>query len=143
MLQFLNPIWLAAGAGIIIPVIIHLWNIRKGKVLRIGSTLLMTDATQQTSSSLRPTQWLLLLLRCLMILALAMLMAGPEWQIMKQKEKYGWVLVDKKDFSFVYNHFRTPIDSLLNQGFELHAADETLEKINISDSSKFRADSTT
>ncbi|MHA4846740.1 BatA domain-containing protein [Flavitalea antarctica] len=143
MLQFLNPIWLAAGAGIIIPVIIHLWNIRKGKVLRIGSTLLMTDATQQTSSSLRPTQWLLLLLRCLMILALAMLMAGPEWQIMKQKEKNGWVLVDKKDFSFVYNHFRTPIDSLLNQGFELHAADETLERINISDSSRFIADSTT
>jgi hypothetical protein len=140
LLQFLNPIWLAAGAGIIIPVAIHLWNVRKGKVLRIGSTLLMSDATQQSSSSLRLTQWLLLLIRCLMIILLAMLMAGPEWKVNKEKTQNGWVLIDKKDFSFVYSQFKSPIDSLLNKGFELHAADESFEKINIADSSQFVVD---
>ena len=139
MLQFVNPIWLAAGIGIIIPVIIHLWNVRKGKVLRIGSTLLMSDATQQNTSSLRLSQWLLLLIRCLMILFLAMLLAGPEWHLNKQRTGKGWVLIDKKDFRMIYSQFKSPIDSLLNKGFELHAIDEALEKINIADSLEFIA----
>jgi hypothetical protein len=137
LLQFVNPIWLAAGIGIIIPVIIHLWNVRKGKVLRIGSTLLMSDATQQNTSSLRLSQWLLLLIRCLMILFLAMLMAGPEWHVNKQQTGKGWVLIDEKDFRMIYSQFKSPIDSLLSKGYELHSVDETLEKINIADSLKF------
>ncbi|HTE26699.1 BatA domain-containing protein [Flavitalea sp.] len=139
MLQFVNPIWLAAGIGITIPVIIHLWNVRKGKVLRIGSTLLMSDATQQNTSSLRLSQWLLLLIRCLMILFLAMLMAGPEWHANKQRNGKGWVLIDKKDFRVIYSQLRSPIDSLLNKGFELRSADEAFEKINVADSSEFMA----
>ena len=139
MLQFVNPIWLAAGIGITIPVIIHLWNVRKGKVLRIGSTLLMSNVTQQTTSSLRLSQWLLLLIRCLMILFLAMLMAAPEWHANKQQTGKGWVLVDKKDFSTIYSQFKSPIDSLLSSGYELHAADKSLEHIIIGDSSQFSA----
>jgi hypothetical protein len=142
LLQFLNPIWLAAGIGIIIPVAIHLWNVRKGKVLRIGSVLLMSDTTQQKSSSLRVTQWLLLLIRCLLIFMLAMLLAGPEWHANKQKTNKGWVLIEKKDFGLVYSRFKSPIDSLLNKGFELHGADKDLEQINPADSAEFQSDTT-
>jgi hypothetical protein len=47
MLHLLQPIWLAAMAAISFPVAVHLWNDRRGKVLRIGSVALLSGVTQQ------------------------------------------------------------------------------------------------
>ena len=71
MLQLLQPIWLAAMAGIAIPVIVHLWNLRRGKVLKIGSVALLTEASRRLAWSRRITQWWLLVVRCLLLAALA------------------------------------------------------------------------
>ena len=63
MFHLLEPIWLAAMAAISVPVAVHLWNDRRGKVLRIGSVALLSGVTKRLAWSRRITQWWLLLLR--------------------------------------------------------------------------------
>jgi aerotolerance regulator-like protein len=133
LLYFINPIWLAGCLGIIVPVIIHLWNIRKGRVLRVGSTLLMVGSSQKSASSLRITQWLLLLLRCLVIIAVAMLLSEPQWRETPNRSAKGWVIIDKASFGKLYSGYKPVIDSLLGAGFELHAANPAFKKISIAD----------
>ena len=137
MIHFLNPIWLAAGAGILIPVLIHLWNIKQGRVLRIGSTRLMAEATRKQSSRLRLSQLLLLVVRCLLIICIAMLMAGPEWREAVKQSKKGWVLIDERNFHSVYSQFKTNIDSLLAAGLELHLAKEDFPVSTLADSTRY------
>jgi hypothetical protein len=122
MLQFLQPIWLLTAMAVTVPLLIHLWNLRKGKRLKIGSLLLITQSIQPTARQLRLTEWLLLLLRCLLILLLAALLAGPYWQSKTGSNKQkGWVLIPKESIQQIYPAFKPRIDSLLQGGYELHA----------------------
>jgi hypothetical protein len=90
VIQFANPIWLAAGAAIVIPVILHMWNDRRGKVLRIGSVALLTGRAQRMAWRRLVSEWLLLLVRCLLLLALAVLLARPVFR--RGPGSKGWVL---------------------------------------------------
>ena len=117
MLQLLQPIWLAAMAAISVPVAVHLWNDRRGKVLRIGSVALLSGVTKRLAWSRRIAQWWLLLLRCLLLLALAFLLAGPFWARPAPGGK-GWVLVEGSGGAYA-----PVIDSLVKAGYERHALD--------------------
>ncbi|HVU95153.1 MAG TPA: BatA domain-containing protein [Puia sp.] len=112
MIHFLQPIGLLAMAGIVIPVIVHLWKDRRGKVLRIGSVALLTGGAARAAWSPRLTELLLLLLRCLLVIALAGLLAGPYYFRPASRRK--WVLVAGRN---------SIADSLVKVGFERHALD--------------------
>jgi Aerotolerance regulator N-terminal len=118
MLRLLEPIGLVAMAGIVIPVVVHLWNDRRGRVLRIGSVALLEGASNRMAWRRRITQWWLLLLRCLILLALAFLLAGPYWQ--RQARGKGWVLSDGG------GPYQAMIDSLVKAGYERHVLNDTL-----------------
>lgn len=120
MLQLLQPIWLWLTAGIIIPVMIHLWNIRPGKILPVGSIALLKENGRQSSRRLQLSDLLLLLLRCLLIILLAMLLAKPVWRATSVKKEKAWVLIEKKGFPETYRQFQAQIDSLLRAGYALH-----------------------
>ncbi len=142
MLHFLQPIWLLAFAGIIFPVIIHLWNIREGKTLTIGSISLLVENARQQARSFRLKDILLLILRCLIITSLAVLLAKPVWQ--KQlhvKDEKGWVLLDKKNINESYSHFKPSIDSLRLAGVEFHYFNKGFEKVNLEEVLKQHTDS--
>jgi hypothetical protein len=131
MLQFLNPIWMITVSAVALPLLIHLWNLRKGKRLKIGSLLLITQSIQPTARQLRLTEWLLLLLRCLLILLLALLLSGPYWQNKSNNNKQkGWILIPRETIGDIYPAFKTQIDSLIKDGFELHAFNYPFEPIN-------------
>lgn len=121
MFQVLNPIWLFGIAGILIPVLIHLWNIKQGKTLKIGSVILLGESSKQNARSLRLQDLLLLLLRCLLIIILAFLLAQPVWtrpyDITQNK---GWILTGRADFKEAYSRFKAEIDSLDRLGYEFH-----------------------
>lgn len=121
MLQLLEPIWLVAMAGILVPVIVHLWNDRRGKVLRIGSVALLDGASKRMAWRRRITQLWLLLLRCLLLLAVALLLAGPYWQ--RRPHGKGWVLVAPDGAGFERPGGR--IDSLVAAGYERHILKDT------------------
>lgn len=143
MFQLIQPIWLIAMTGIAVPVIVHLWNDRPGKVLSIGSIALLEKDTQQQSRSRRLSEWLLLLLRCLLLLFLALLLCGPFWKRNPRRGVKGWVLVEKGGWGDSGinagsgarknagtadvlrvdddNPYKPLIDSLVRTGYELHS----------------------
>jgi hypothetical protein len=116
VIYLLQSAWLAAAAVIVIPVILHLWNDRRGKVLRIGSIVLLTGDSQRMSWTRRLSQWWLLLVRCLLLLALAVLLARPYWRGGLAAHGKGWVLVGDG----VPDARRMVVDSFVKAGWELH-----------------------
>ncbi|MBD1386011.1 BatA domain-containing protein [Mucilaginibacter rigui] len=119
-MQFLNPIWFFALAAITIPVIIHLWNIRPGKTLKVGSISLITEASKSTRRSFKLLDILLLILRCLLLILIALLLAAPVWQKYVATQKKGWVLIPKESLKETYQKFKPTIDSLDKAGYEFH-----------------------
>jgi hypothetical protein len=120
VIQFVNPIWLAAGAAIIVPVILHMWNDRRGKLLRIGSVVLLTGRAQRMAWRRLVSQWLLLLVRCLLLLTLAVLLARPVFR--KVAGSNGWVLMVGVggDILSAQQAGGRVADSLVKAGWERH-----------------------
>ncbi|RYZ29372.1 MAG: hypothetical protein EOO10_06515 [Chitinophagaceae bacterium] len=125
LFQLLQPIWPWAITGIIVPVLIHLWNVREGKTLKVGSISLLQETARQHARSLKLKDLLLLLLRCLLIIVLAFLLAKPVWkeQLFSGSEK-GWVLIEKERIKTAYQQHKNKIDSLKNAGFKFHYLSE-------------------
>jgi hypothetical protein len=119
-MQFLNPIWFFALAALSIPVIIHLWNIRPGKTLKVGSISLITEASKSTKRSFKLLDILLLIIRCLLLALIAMLLAAPVWQRYVTAQKKGWVLIPQESLKETYQQFKPTIDSLDKVGYEFH-----------------------
>jgi hypothetical protein len=135
MFQILYPLGLLAALGIIIPVIIHLWNVKSGKTLKIGSVVLLGTPTNQRSRSFRVQDWPLLLLRILLILIAAFLLAAPVYfKTPEPSKQSGWVLLEKAQFSKIWKQQHKKIDSLLKAGYELHDFAAGFSKIEIKDS---------
>lgn len=120
MIQFLQPIWLWAITGIAVPLVIHLWNIKEGKTVKVGSIMFVQEAARSQAKSLKLSELLLLLLRCLLIICCALLLAQPVLNRTAAAKNAGWVLLPAAAKQEVYQHFKTAIDSLVKAGYELH-----------------------
>jgi len=138
-MNFLNSIWLFALAALSMPVAIHLWNIKRGKTLKVGSISLITVSSQKKSRSLKLNDLLLLLLRCLLLALVAFVLAAPLLQRHNLSTVKGWVLIPKEDLKESYQKFKPPIDSLTKAGYEFHYFNKGFEK---ADFSKASADTT-
>ena len=132
MFHLLQSIWLSALAGISIPVIIHLWSRRPGKTLKVGSIALVTESTLPHKSRIRLTEWLLLLLRCLLLAVVAVALAQPLWRAPATTASKGWILLSRQGLTETYNRFRPAVDSLLQAGLEFHYFEDGFAKDNLS-----------
>jgi len=136
MFQLLYPLGLLAALGILVPIIVHLWNIKNGKTLKIGSIALLGAPSNQRSRNLKVTDWPLLVLRILLVLLVAFLLAIPVYQSKTAAaERPGWILVERTELSDVWKQHHKQFDSLLSRGFEVHAFDLNFPKIDVKDSS--------
>jgi hypothetical protein len=143
LLQLTNPLWLFAIAALAIPVVIHLWNIKPGKTLKVGSIALMGAASRKSSRSFNLLDILLFILRCVFLLVLALLLSQPFWNKTAEAEKLkGWVLIPRQNIHQVYSSFKTKIDSLNKAGYQIRyfnrgfAAIDTAKLKNLADSAK-------
>jgi hypothetical protein len=128
---------LYAIAGIAIPVIVHLWNNKRVKTLKIGSIRFLELTTGKQARSRTLSELLLLLLRCLLLIVLAVLLARPYWkQTTEAAKEKGWLLMEKKDLPETYSRFKPVIDSLLNKDYELHYFDPGFAKAELQDALK-------
>lgn len=126
MLQLLHPIWLIAMAGIALPVIIHLWNNKQGKVFPVGSIAFLEKSPLRQARTRRLSEWLLLSLRCGLFLLLALLLAGPFWRHpVDRRTTKGWVLGMPEGVAAKTN--KPLIDSLLKTGYEWHTWDSAVQ----------------
>jgi hypothetical protein len=132
LFQFLNPVWLFAAAAVVIPVAIHLWNIRPGKILKVGSISLIDTASRKSRRSFKLLDIPLFILRCLMLILLALLLAVPTWQKMPNPINVkGWLLIPKESFEECYKKFGRRIDSLHNAGYEFHYFNQDFPKADL------------
>ncbi|MFV1980053.1 MAG: BatA domain-containing protein, partial [Rhodothermia bacterium] len=76
-MTFLNPAILFGLIAAAIPLIIHLFNFRKPKLVDFSSLVFLEELRQQTMRRLRLKQWLLLVLRILAITCLVLAFARP------------------------------------------------------------------
>ena len=120
-MNFISPLWLFAIAAVSIPITIHLWNIRPGKTLKVGSISLISATSRKQSRSFNLLDILLLLLRCLMLCLLAFFLALPYYkQLVPAVKNKGWLLFPAADIKEIDQKFKPLIDSLLKEGYEPH-----------------------
>lgn len=76
-LGFIQAGFLAAGAAVAVPLLIHLLFRQRARVVAIGSVRFLQQVVREHRRRRRVRQWLLLALRALVVLLLALLFARP------------------------------------------------------------------
>ena len=89
---FSNPSYLWALVGLLVPLAIHLWSKKEVKTVKIGSVQLLEESNSRQSSSIQLNEWLLLLLRMLIVSLVVLAMAGPQWPSNNTKQKLAYVV---------------------------------------------------
>ncbi|NND10555.1 MAG: hypothetical protein HKN96_05050 [Flavobacteriaceae bacterium] len=76
-MSFINPSYLWALLGLLVPLAIHLWSKKEGKTIKIGSIKLLNEADSKQSRSIKLNEYWLLLLRMLSVALLVFILAEP------------------------------------------------------------------
>src|SRR5262249_24336350 len=76
-MTFLNPLVLFGLAAAAIPVILHLLNLRKLRVIEFSTLTFLQELQQSKIRRLKPRQLLLLLLRTLLVISIVLAFARP------------------------------------------------------------------
>lgn len=115
-MTFLNPLYLYGLFGLLVPIAIHIWSKKEGRLIRVGSTQFFPEAESKQSSSLHLNEIWLLILRLLLICTLVFIFAQPMIpSSQQQSEQLAFISPKLK------NHKQALAfkDSLVNQGYSL------------------------
>ena len=125
MLTFLNQTILFALAGIGIPVLIHFFARRKNSRIIFSSLFFLKAIQNQSIRQLRIRQWILLLLRCLIVMMFVLAFARPVWRkplsFYPGRDRSAIALVVDRSLSMNRNGL---YDSGVRQGLEVAATAE-------------------
>lgn len=89
-----HPWYLLTALAVLIPLVIHLLNKSRGRLVHFAYIALLRQSAPQTSTELRLNQRLLLLLRMVILLLASMLIAAPFWFASEQSESQILVSAD-------------------------------------------------
>src|SRR5439155_8484133 len=76
-MTFLAPLMLIGGAAVSIPVAVHFFFKARYKPLPWAPMKFLREAIEQTSQRIKFQEWVLLAMRCLVVLLLALALARP------------------------------------------------------------------
>lgn len=76
-MSFLNPAFLWFALGVIVPILVHLFNFRKPKKILFSNIAFVKQVHKEVVRRVKLKQWLLLFARMLAIIALAVAFANP------------------------------------------------------------------
>jgi hypothetical protein len=125
-MTFVEPYILWGALAIAVPIAIHFWHQKRGKLLPWAATQWLTEKNQQQSRGLRLDNVPLLILRCLLLLLLAVLLAQPllSW---RQKETTRQRIHLVQPNALVTANFRFELDEASRKGEKIYWANETPE----------------
>ncbi|WP_166670839.1 BatA domain-containing protein [Olivibacter sp. XZL3] len=133
-MEFTYPLALLTAFGILLPILIHLWNRKLHKVLVVGSVKYLQEGKKQQVKKWYIKDWPLFLLRCALLLCLSLLLSDPR---VSRDEQWsggkGWVLLGKGYQQGLDERQRKQVDSLRELGYELRAFEDgfrSLEEID-------------
>ena len=99
--------------------------------MQVGSIALMLQSDRQQAKSFRLKDLLLLLIRCLLIIILAILLARPQYtKPLHVENTKGWLLIEKEQVKAVYEQYQPLIDSLNNAGFLFHYFEDEFTELS-------------
>ena len=119
MIQFAQPVFLWALAGLAVPIGIHLLSRKEGKVLMMGSLRHLRATSTQQFRGIKLNELVLLVLRCLLIVLFIFLLSGFHFG---SEHNRRWLVVEpglETNLAVKKN-----MDSLTAQGYEVLAAKE-------------------
>jgi sulfur transfer complex TusBCD TusB component (DsrH family) len=87
-LQFLSPNWFWALSLIIIPIIVHLFNFRRYKLVYFTNVHLLQEVKKDTQAKSKLKELLILLSRILLITFLVLAFSQPVWVDLDKQEQY-------------------------------------------------------
>jgi hypothetical protein len=85
-MEWIQPAFFWGLLGISVPLAIHLWNGRRGKVIAWAATAWLNPQESQSSRSLRLDQWVLLLVRILFWALLVLMVVGLLWKTLDESD---------------------------------------------------------
>lgn len=113
-MNFLQPAYLWAFAGLFVPLAIHLLSRKEGRVIRIGSIRHIRETPTRQFRSVRLNEYLLLFLRSLLLGGITLFMSG--WYLEGTKQTHQWLLVEPGLQG--RPALKVLLDSLTNAGYE-------------------------
>lgn len=117
MIQFLNPSWLWALTGLMIPIGIHLLSRKEGKTIPIGSLRHFEESVTAQARSLRLNEILLLIVRCAVLTTIVFLLAGIHINNSADSKKR-WAVIEAGIGQTLPG--KTLLDSLRAQNYSIH-----------------------
>ncbi len=119
MLHWLNPAGFWALSAVLIPVAIHLWHKKQGRIVKVGSIRMVKAQESRKLHSIQLTEPWLLLLRCLIITFAALALAEPHWQAERSPRVKNEVYISPLvlQSSAAITAIRPTLDSLKQAGF--------------------------
>jgi len=128
-MTFLNPTYLWTLLGLLIPIAIHLWSKKEGKTIKVGSIELLRESESKQTSSIKPNELWLLLLRLLIISLVVMILAEPQLKLKTENDAITYIIEpnlikDNKASSILNSIGENHSIKLLTKGFpELESID--------------------
>ncbi len=114
-MEFLNPYILWGSLAISIPIVIHFWHQKKGKVITWAATQWLSEKNLQQSRGIRLDNILLLIIRCLLLLLLSFILSKPliKWtKASKEKAKLHLIQPNK----LIIENYKFEIEEALKKG---------------------------
>jgi hypothetical protein len=127
-MAFLEPFLLWGALAVVIPVIIHFWHQKKGKPLAWAATQWLVEKNQQQQRGLKLDNILLLILRCLLLILLAVLLSQPVLNSLKSKADSQPIHLVQPN-ALVSTNFRFELEEASKRGEKLYWINETAEPI--------------
>ena len=128
-MNFIEPALLWSTLAVAIPIAIHFWHQKQGKPLPWAATQWLTEKQQQQSRGLRLDNILLLVVRCILLILLAILLAQPLLNWFTQPPPIQKVhLVQPSEA--VTDNFRFELTEAQKKGERVVWADEQLERMD-------------
>lgn len=128
-MEFLNPLMLWGSLAVGIPIALHFWHQKKGQLLNWAATQWLTEKDLQPSRGIRLDNVLLLIIRCLLVVLLALLLAKPilHWYTSTQSpQKIHLVQLNP----LVVDNFKFELEEALKKGEKIYKMGAALESLN-------------
>ncbi|GAB3557018.1 BatA domain-containing protein [Spirosoma fluminis] len=114
-MQFVEPYLLWGALAVAIPVVIHFWHQKRGKLLPWAATQWLTEKDQQQSRGLRLDNIALLIVRCLLLLLVALLLSQPVLHWFDQSKASQRIHLVQPS-TLVANNFKFELDEAQKKG---------------------------
>ncbi|WP_420150599.1 BatA domain-containing protein [Spirosoma sp.] len=128
-MQFVEPYLLWGALAVAIPIAIHFWHQKQGKLLPWAATQWLTESQQQQSRGIRLDNIFLLIVRCLLLILLAILLAQPILNWFAKPPAIQRIHLVQPSTS-VTDNFRFELSEAQKKGEQVVWADEQLEPVS-------------